>query len=349
MLICLKGLRFTEYKYQSEEEFERDVVASYKDFFTTNAIYVDAKKKIGARSLGNTIPDGFLFDMSDPENREFYLVEMELKRHDFYNHIFPQITKFFAFFRDSKRQKELVEKLFSTINTDPRLKGEFRQYLGKQEIFKFLTDVVDSSQNILLVIDGEKPELPEIMETYSDTWGKMVKLLTVRKYANASECVFAVDPEFEAVEFSYPEPPDTGGSTSVTYSEEFHLEGVRDNVRGIYEALVSRIGEIDSTFVFNPQKYYISIRGAKNIAFLIVRKKRIRLVILLPEEELRASIIHHSIRSLSEPVQNFYNAPCAAVDIDRSENMDEIVEVLRGLMEMNRPEGAVDKPSDAVQ
>ena len=37
-----------------------------------------------------------------------------------------------------------------------------------KEIFKFISDLVEDSQNILLVIDDEKPELEEIMNTYSD-------------------------------------------------------------------------------------------------------------------------------------------------------------------------------------
>lgn len=128
MLVVRNGVRFSEYRYETENEFERDVVDSRKDLLAEKTIYIDAKKKIEAKALGSTIPDGFLFDMSDPENREFYLVEIELQRHDFYAHIFPQITKFFAFYRDSKRQKELVEKLFSTINTDDSLRGQFKEY-----------------------------------------------------------------------------------------------------------------------------------------------------------------------------------------------------------------------------
>ena len=40
----------------------------------------------------NTYWDMFgmpMFDLKDPDNPEFYLVEVELAKHSFYNHIFP--------------------------------------------------------------------------------------------------------------------------------------------------------------------------------------------------------------------------------------------------------------------
>ncbi len=55
-----------------------------KIFFGENTIFIDAKKKIDSKNIDATIPDGFLFDLSYPENPEFYHVEIELAKHDFY-------------------------------------------------------------------------------------------------------------------------------------------------------------------------------------------------------------------------------------------------------------------------
>ena len=179
MNIFQNGKKYTAHQYSTEEEFENDIVDSYKLFFGASSIYINAKKKIDSKSLGGTIPDGFFFDFSDTSDPQFYLVEVELSGHSFFNHIFPQVTKFFAFYRNHKVQKSLVEKLFSTINTDGALRNEMKAHIGHQEIYKFLSDIVENSQNILLIIDGDKTELPEILDTYSDTWGKMVKHLIV--------------------------------------------------------------------------------------------------------------------------------------------------------------------------
>ena len=343
MILLKDGQRFTEYKFKLEAEFEKVIVNSHKLIFGRDTIYIDAKKKIGSNTLGSAIPDGFLFDMSDPENLEFYLVEAELESHDFYHHIFPQITKFFAFYRNSKRQKELVEKLFATINTDAGLKRQFKKYLGEQEIYKFLSDVIDSSQNILLVLDGEKPELPEITDTYSDTWGKMVKVLMVKRYVCKNDAIVTVHPEFESIEYSYEETPSEAEQKNTIYSEEFHLEGVSEPVKAIYQHIKTQIKKIDKSFILNPQKYYISIKGSKNIAFLKLRKKKIRMIVMLPEEGIRAAITKHSVKSVSDSVQKFYNGPCAAVDIHSLTDIEEIVSLISGIMKEQPPSGDIAK------
>ncbi len=339
MILLKDGQQYTECRFRLEADFEKIIVEMHKLIFGKNTVYIDAKKKIGSNTLGSAIPDGFLFDMSDPDNQEFYLVEVELESHDFYRHIFPQITKFFAFYKNSTRQKELVEKLFSTINTDKELKRQFKKYLGEQEIYKFLSDVIDNSQNILLVIDGEKPELPEITDTYSDTWGKMVKVLTVKQYVCKDDAIVTIHPEFETIEFSYEETPAEVEKKSNMYSEEFHVEGIHEHVKELYAYIKTQVTALNNAFIFNPQKYYISIKGAKNIVFMKLRKKKIRMIVMLPEDEIRARISNHPIKSLSAPVQKFYSAPCAAVDIHDLEHIDEIIEVIKVLMDANSPIG----------
>jgi hypothetical protein len=91
--------------------------------------------------------------------------EVELAKHDFYKHIFPQITKFFAFFKNSGSRNNLIDKLFQLIKSNQKLEEDFKNYLGKKEVYKALKDTIESSQNILLVIDDPKPELPAIFET----------------------------------------------------------------------------------------------------------------------------------------------------------------------------------------
>lgn len=338
MIILQNGQRFTEHKYQLEADFEKEIADSQKAIFGKDTIYIDTKRKIGSEALGDTIPDGFLFDMSDPDNFEFYLVEVELEKHDFYRHIFPQITKFFAFYKNSKRQKELVEKLFSTINTDSALKRQFKKYLGDEEIFKFLNDVIDSSQNILMIIDGNKPELPEITDTYSDTWGKMVKLLNVKKFVHKKESIFTVDPEFETIEFSYEETPTEAEKKSTIYSEEFHLEGVGENVKSVYENLKKEVLDIDDSVFFNPQKYYISLKSPKNIVYLKFRKKKVRMVVMMPEDQVRVNIKHHPVKTLSAGVQQFYNGPCAAIDVQDVDKIDEIINLISMLIKSENSE-----------
>ncbi len=54
---------------------------------------------------------------------------------------------------------------------------------------------------------------------------------------------------------------------------------------------------------------------------------------MLPEKDIRQCITHHPVKALSQPVQDFYNGPCAAVDVDSMANIDEIESLIRSAME----------------
>lgn len=333
MKIFANSNPYIEFQFNTEAEFEKEVVVHSKLFFGSNSIYIDAKRKIESKGLGNTIPDGFLLDLSDIENPEFYLVEVELAKHQFYSHIFPQITKFFGFYKNSKSLNDLVEYIFLMISQNGDLKKEFKQILGDRETYKFLKDLIEQSQNILLVIDGEKKEVPEIMETYSDTWGKMVKLMYLKKYYHNGEFIYTMHPDFEniVIETIVNDPPEDPNQPKA-YSENYHLEGVAEIVKQVYSEIKSDLLETDSSIKFNPQKYYISIRKIKNVAYLWVTRKKIELVVLNPENDTRNQIAYHRIKTLSASVQRFWSGPSCSIIIENTEHLNEVSTLLKKLL-----------------
>ncbi len=331
-VIYKNGHRYSEKVYKLEADFEKLVVDNSKIFFGEKTIFVDAKKKIDNNSFGGVIPDGFLFDFSDKKNPEFYLVEVELAKHSFFGHIFPQITKFFAFFKNSSNQGKLIEKLYSIFENDDELRQELKTKIGKKEIFKFLKDTIENSQNILLIIDGEKRELPEITETYADTWGKMVKLAILKEYiTNGSNenSIFSLSPDFENIEnIDIVSENQNEQKEKSTYSEQFHLEDINENTLAVYNEFKEKLLEKIPSLNFNSQRYYISLRKKRNFAFLKIRKKKIGIIAMLKEEKMREKIRKHEVTTLTESVQKFYNGPCARIEIMDNKNLDEIIELL---------------------
>jgi len=330
MILFYNSKEFKEYNYAKEDDFERDVVINSKLFFGQNTIYIDAKRKIESKSLGGAIPDGFLFDLSDKNNSDFYIVEVELSIHPFYEHIFRQITKFFAFFKNPNSHSELIDKLYKIITSDELLEKEFNNLTGKKEIYKFIKDTLDNSQNILLIIDGEKKELPETFNTYAE-WGRMVKNIVLKKYVNNSECIFSMEPEFQNIEYVIGTTIDEEEETA-KYTEEERLEKSSHSVKEIYNIIKKSIISYDSNAIFNPRGYYISIKSKRNVAFFRFRKNKIKLIVLMPEENVKTKIKSHKIISLSEGVQNFYNGPCCALEIDSRQNLEEVIELLKELL-----------------
>lgn len=326
--LYFNGKRFTEKEFSKERDFELLAFEHATTLFGQGSLLIDAKKKIDNQSLGATIPDAFLFDLKDPNNPEFYLIEVELAKHSFYNHIFPQITKFFAFFKNPESQSELIEKLYTIITSDEILKAELKQRIGNREIFKFIKDTVENSQNILLILDNEKKELPEIINTYTDTWGKMVKLTLLRAYVNGADTILTLTPEFENIDTIDIAETDQEEGKSKVYTEEFHLDGVEPHIREIYSKLKTALTEKIPNLTINPQRYYISLRKKRNFAFLQVRRKKIALVAMAKESVLRERITGYSISSLTDSVQKFYNGECATINIQDAKNLSQVIELL---------------------
>lgn len=331
MSIVIKGSRLQEFEYKNEKDFESDISNNAKDLFGSKTIYINSKKKIESKSLGGTIPDGFFFDFSDGSDPQFYIVEVELCKHDFFSHIFPQITKFFAFFKNAKLRSALVGKLYNIIEQDSSIKSQFTNILGKREIYKFLNDLLSSSQNILLIIDGHKDELPEIVDTYSDTWGKLVRVMEIKKYRSSKSEAFSVNPDLENIQLIDETDLDQSAEQS-SYSEEYHMANTLPETRAIYAKIKSIARKLKKDIVFNSKKYYISIKSQSNIAFMNIRKRKIVFIAMMPESPIKSIVRHYDITSLSKPVQDFYNGPCAAINITNKLHISEITSIIKELL-----------------
>ena len=324
-VLYVNGKRFTESPFQNEEEFERLVVENAEILFGEKSLYIDLKSKVEGRALGAAIPDGLLIDFRDPENPEFYLVEIELARHDFCKHIFPQITKFFAFFKNPKSRAELVEKTFTVINSDQNMRTKFNQMIGGKEIYKSLKDIIENSQNILIIIDDEKPEFDEVMETYTDTWDKIVQVMIIKRYRADGSIILAVSPDFEELsEQPIEEGSDEESEEPDRYTEEYHLEGVASNIVAVYEKIKQEIFRIDPEIRIIPRKRYISLRREKNFAFIRFRKKKMHITLTMSYEQGRQIIRNHTLSRVKKSSGREY----ARITIEHNENLEEVIQAI---------------------
>jgi predicted transport protein len=180
-----------------------------------------------------------------------------------------------------------------------------------------------------LVLDNDKKELPEIINTYTDTWGKIVKLTLLKEYCCNGESIISLAPEFENIETAdiTTTTTTTEDKTSV-YTEDYHLEDVSLEIKDIYSILQKALYEQIKDLKYNPQRYYISLRKKRNFAFLQVRKKKFTIVAMMEQSEIEKRIKHHKIIALADSVQKFYNGKCAKIIIENAEDIDEIIDLL---------------------
>lgn len=320
--------KLKECKFRNEQAFEKEVFEKHKFFFGDKTIYIDAKKKMETK-LGNVIPDGFLFDLQDLNNPEFYIVEVELAEHSFYDHIFPQITKFIGFI-NSQNYASLITKIYKEIEIDEKLQNEFEKMGVIKEKYKFILDTMLNSSNILLVIDDEKTEITEMNSVYQE-WNKKVKQICIKKYKNGSQEIYDINPEFNDIEDAYINEE----LEQPIKDEDFHLTNTSENVKNIYNEIKNQMLSYNSNLIFNPQKYYISIKSDKNFAFIKVRKQKIKIVVNSPYNEVCKVIKQNFIQDLSESVQKFYfhkENSCCAIIINNTDNLQEVIELLKNLV-----------------
>ncbi|MBN1972364.1 MAG: hypothetical protein JW787_01900 [Sedimentisphaerales bacterium] len=336
--VSLNGDNFEQVLYNKEDAFEQLIAQNAQTIFGDKAIYIDTKKKVNTSSLGGTIPDGFLIDMSDSDDPQFYLVEVELQSHDFFNHIFPQITKFFAFYRDSKQRQKLIDAIFRLFRENANLENKIRESIGSREIYKFLKDMLDDSQNILIIIDGPKAEFKEIIDTYTDTWAKMVKVEIVNHFRQNNNDIITVEPPLQNLSFedAITLLPEKEKPESFKYTEEFHLQDRPSEIVAIYKKLQQTFINTKETLRFNPTKYYIGVLDTKQIAYIQLQKKKIRLIVLMTEKEVQKILgsEHNNIRSHSESIRRYWggNSPNCSVEIVDANHWDEIRRLIEQLV-----------------
>lgn len=332
--VSLNGEVFEQVIYSKEHDFEQLVAKNSETIFGNKSIYIDSKRRITTSTLGRTIPDGFLIDLSRTDYPQFYLVEVELQSHDFSNHIFPQITRFFAFYRNSEQRHKLTETIFTLFQEDAVLTEKIRDSIGAKEVYKFLKDTIDRSQNILIIIDGTKPEFEEIINTYTDTWGKMVRVQIVNHFRRGENNIITVEPPFQNLAVSpspEKEPPKPSQDTKKNRQPE---------VLEIYEKLKQEFINVKNTLRFNPTKYYIGVGDRKQFAYIQLRKKKIRLVLLMAEDEVKETLTsaHHKVVSHSDSAQGFWGGenPNCSVEITDTDQWDEIQKLVARLVEKHQ-------------
>src|SRR5215467_5445259 len=108
---------FNLIQYETELEFERAVVAHVTDIFGERRIYLDCKRRIGAKDGKQSVPDAYLIDVSSPRDPQLYVVENEISSHDLFKHIGVQLLQFSVSF--SQAGRTIKQILFDEVCAEP--------------------------------------------------------------------------------------------------------------------------------------------------------------------------------------------------------------------------------------
>jgi hypothetical protein len=189
---------FEEVSFENEAELERSVVSNKEFIFGTDTVLIDYKRKVGSRKSKNTgIPDGFLIDFGNSKNPRLFFIENELESHDLYEHIGPQIMRFYASFETSKR--ELYKKLTSIIKSDNKVKKQIETQIKKTDY-----DNIESSLNhivyenrvgIIIIIDEQTEDLNSLLQRLQEK----PEVIEIKKYQAGNQIVYQYTPFKEGI------------------------------------------------------------------------------------------------------------------------------------------------------
>ena len=165
-LVTPDGL-FRLFWHDTEKDFEQAVVCQAPEIFGPRRIYVDCKRRIGAKGGKRNIPDAYLLDLSSPTKPALYVVENELSTHDPFDHIGVQLLQFSVSFPQAGRQ--VKEMLFDELSKLPEAKLQCEEYAQKggfrnlDYLLEYL--VFEAPFQALVVIDEATDDLDTVLKS----------------------------------------------------------------------------------------------------------------------------------------------------------------------------------------
>jgi hypothetical protein len=181
-VIWTKNGSFSRVEYDTEADLEAAILRVQAELFGPNRIYLDVKRKIGAKGNLRNIPDGYLLDLSGLKPR-LYVVENELAAHDPLRHIAIQILEFSLSFETDPRAVKTI--LFNALQEHLDAKTRTEQYAathGFRNLDHMLEYLVFESPFAALVVIDELPDNLENVLARKFQFG--VDVLELARYQN---------------------------------------------------------------------------------------------------------------------------------------------------------------------
>lgn len=149
---------FHRSQFASEAALEKAILEIQTELFGKNRMYLDVKKKIGAKGGSQNIPDGYLLDLNGQKPR-LYVVENELAAHDPLRHIAVQILQFSLSFEAEPRKVRNI--LFEALQSQSDLRVRCEVYASShsfRNLDHMLDYLVSETPFAALVIIDEVPD-----------------------------------------------------------------------------------------------------------------------------------------------------------------------------------------------
>lgn len=151
--------------YDLEADVECAILQVKDALFGGSRVYLDVKKKIGAKGHKQNIPDGYLIDLSSKKKPALFVVEVELAKHDPLRHIAVQILEFsLAFESEPQRVKKVVKTALEALPGERQLCEKYAADNGFENLDYLLERMIyDGGFGALVIIDELQDDLETVL------------------------------------------------------------------------------------------------------------------------------------------------------------------------------------------
>lgn len=195
---------FRVHRHPNEKEFEEAVVEQAREIFGPRRIYLDCKHRIGRRGGKQSIPDGYVIDLSRKLQPHLFLVENEIASHDLFSHIGVQLLQFSVSFSAARRR--VRQTLFEELTAHSEAMHTCERYIreaGLRSFDHFLDELVlDKPFRAIVIIDQATDDLQTVLKNFHFS----VEVIEFVTYVNdKGDRIYRFAPFLEEVEESIDE------------------------------------------------------------------------------------------------------------------------------------------------
>ncbi|HCR54781.1 MAG TPA: hypothetical protein DIW27_10215 [Cytophagales bacterium] len=185
MLLDQKGQLWDVDEFEREDELEQLVFENYQLIYGDQSLLF-GKKIISTMSGTRTIPDAYIVDL---EERQWYLVEVELLHHGVYDHIVPQITKQVNASSNPQMKSVLRQSFLTQIQNNKEYLQLFKDAeIPEIQIADVLDGILSKRPRVSIPIDKADPEL----ETWAQSLRYEVEIHEIVRYRNRETDAFMI-------------------------------------------------------------------------------------------------------------------------------------------------------------
>lgn len=194
-MLWSKRITYKEDPFTMEAGLEAAILEVQENLFGPNRIYLDVKKRIGAKNQIRNVPDGYLVDLSSARQPKLYVVENELAAHDPLKHIAVQILEFSLSFETAQHNVKNIVR--DALTENPTALAKCTAYAatnGFENVDVLLERMIYGPDkfNALVIIDELSPELEKALIT---RFQFPVEILTLERYCTENnEHIYKFEP-----------------------------------------------------------------------------------------------------------------------------------------------------------